>query len=68
MILQSIALSIKTGNQMDLLSFLLQTHEYHKLKFFVEDQTYWAPASTTSGLYAQLADKKYREIPRDQIV
>jgi hypothetical protein len=41
---------------------------YNKLKFFVEDQIYWAPASTTSDLYSQLASKKYREIPRNQIM
>ena len=44
-----------------------QTNLYNKLKFFTEDTTYWAPASTTSGLYSQLAAKKYREIPRNQI-
>ena len=33
----------------------------------MEEQIYWAPASTTSDLYSQLASKKYREIPRDQI-
>ena len=46
----------------------LQNNDYNKLKFFVEDQTYWAPASSASGLYAQLAAKKYREIPRQQIM
>ena len=40
---------------------------YNKLEFFVEDDIYWAPASTTSHLYSQLASKKYREIPRDQL-
>ena len=40
---------------------------YNKLKFFVEDDTYWAPASTTAHLYSQLASKKYREIPRNQL-
>ena len=40
---------------------------YNKLQFFVEDQIYWAPADTASDLYQQLASKKYREIPRDQI-
>ena len=44
-----------------------QTNLYNQLKFFTEDTTYWAPASTTSGLYSQLAAKKYREIPRNQI-
>ena len=33
----------------------------------MEDQVYWAPASTTSGLYAQLASKKYREIHRNHL-
>ncbi len=40
---------------------------YNRLRFFVEDQIYWAPASNTSDLYAQLASKKYREIHRNQI-
>ena len=40
---------------------------YNKLNFFVKDQIYWAPASTASDLYSQLALKKYREIPRNQI-
>ena len=40
---------------------------YSKLRFFEEEQIYWAPASTTSALYSQLASKKYREIPRNQI-
>ena len=40
---------------------------YNKLEFFVEDDIYWAPASTTAHLYSQLASKKYREIPRDQL-
>ena len=40
---------------------------YNKLEFFVEDAIYWAPASTTAHLYSQLASKKYREIPRDQL-
>ena len=44
-----------------------QTDQYNRLQFFVEDQTYWAPANTTSKLYEQLATKKYREIPRYQI-
>ena len=46
---------------------LLLMQVYSRLKFFVEDQIYWAPASTTSDLYSQLALKKYREIPMKQI-
>ena len=41
---------------------------YSKLLFFVQDQTYWIPASTTSELYTQLASRRYREIPRNQIM
>ncbi len=37
------------------------------MQFFMDDPIYWAPASTTAELYAQLAKKKYRELPRDQI-
>ena len=44
-----------------------QVQDYNRLQFFMEDQVYWAPASTTSGLYAQLASKKYREIHRSQL-
>ena len=44
-----------------------QAQGYDKLKFFQEMDIYWAPATTTSGLYTQLAEYKYREIPRHQI-
>ena len=40
---------------------------YDKLKYFIEKTTFWAPASTQSGLYDQLASNKYREIPREEI-
>ena len=40
---------------------------YDKPKFFINEKIYWQPADTTSDLYSQLASKKYREIPRDQI-
>ena len=46
----------------------VQDHKYKKLKFFEQDQVFWTPASTTSGLYAQLAVKRYREINRRQIL
>jgi hypothetical protein len=42
-------------------------HQYNKLCFFPEDNVYWAPAATASGLYAQLSAKRYREIPREQL-
>ncbi|CAI8056312.1 Ephrin type-A receptor 4a (Fragment) [Geodia barretti] len=42
-------------------------HQYNKLCFFPEDKVYWAPATTASGLYAQLSAKRYREIPREQL-
>lgn len=45
----------------------VQPQMYDKLKFFRESEVYWAPANTTSGLYNQLSDYKYREIPRSQI-
>jgi hypothetical protein len=47
------------------LGYLIQ--KYNKLEFFVEDDIYWAPASTASHLYSQLASKKYREIPINQL-
>ena len=37
------------------------------LTFFEESEIYWKPASCTGSLYAQLAQKKYREIFEDQI-
>ncbi len=49
------------------LFFITTTQKYNKLEFFVEDDIYWAPASTTAHLYSQLASKKYREIPRNQL-
>lgn len=50
------------------LSFFLQDQEYDKLNFFVQTQTFWKPAATTTGLYEQLASNKYREINRKEIV
>lgn len=49
------------------LSHHAQARGYDKLKFFQETDIYWAPATTTSGLYTQLSEYKYREIPRHQI-
>ena len=46
----------------------IQDTAYNKLTFFEEQSQFWAPASTASGLYEQLATNKYREIPRDKIV
>ncbi len=43
----------------------LQTQ--HCSGFFEEARTYWAPSSVAEELYEQLATKKYREIPRNQI-
>ena len=37
------------------------------LTFFEECDTYWKPAPNRECLYAQLAHRKYREIPRHQI-
>ena len=34
-----------------------------KLTFFEECNSYWDPAPSTDELYAQLANRKYREIP-----
>ncbi len=49
------------------ISYSMQNDNYNRLQFFVQDQVYWAPATTASGLYTQLASKKYREINRNQI-
>ena len=35
--------------------------------FFDEEDVYWSPASSCNELYAQLAERKYREILRHQI-
>ena len=45
-------------------------HNYAKLErqgFFVESEIYWNPGSDCSSIYEQLAEKRYREIPRQQI-
>lgn len=47
---------------------LFKVRGYDHLKFFKESETYWSPATTTSGLYAQLYENKYRELPREQIM
>ena len=41
--------------------------EGRTLSFFEECDLYWRPASTREEIYQQLAQKKYREIPRHQI-
>ena len=38
-----------------------------EVAFFEESDSYWRPAQDSSGLYAQLAKRKYREIVRNQI-
>ena len=35
--------------------------------FFTESEIYWAPASNSQDLYAQLSSSKFREILRPQI-
>ena len=45
----------------------IQVQGYDKLKFFKEADIYWTPATTTSGLYSQLFEYKYRELLRSQI-
>ena len=35
--------------------------------FFEESEVYWRPARDSTGLYDQLAQRKYREIVRHQI-
>ena len=36
--------------------------------FFDHEKKYWMPAQTTSDLYSQLSDNRYREIPRQSIM
>ena len=38
------------------------------LTFFEESDTYWRPAGDSTALYDQLAQRKYREIMRNQIM
>ncbi len=35
--------------------------------FFTEEPIYWDPENNTKDIYEQLAQKKYREIPRHEI-
>ena len=35
--------------------------------FFTEEKLYWTPGEDTNVLYEQLAQKKYREIMRQEI-
>ena len=56
-----------TMNIMIVCTLCITIQKYNKLEFFVEDDIYWAPASTTAHLYSQLASKKYREIPINQL-
>lgn len=37
------------------------------VKFFEEENEYWAPSIEPAKLYSQLSSHKYREIPRSQI-
>lgn len=66
-VLEAIAMLFIVHAKFSILTFSMQPETYNRLHFFVEDQIYWAPATTTSDLYAQLASKKYREIHRNQI-
>ena len=35
--------------------------------FFTESEIYWAPGSDCGSIYEQLAQKRYREIIREQL-
>ena len=54
-------------------SMHLTLSQYSSLKrsgddcFFTEEKIYWTPSEDTSVLYEQLAQKKYREMLRQQI-
>ena len=62
-----VSVGLKMLHGSDIGFIILQSHKYNNLQFFERDKTFWAPASTTSGLYEQLCTKRYREISRDQI-
>lgn len=41
--------------------------QYGSLNDMTEEQMYWNPENSTIGIYEQLAQKRYREIPRQAI-
>ncbi len=45
-------------------AILFQASYTSEENYFPESEIYWAPASTKSDLYSQLAQNKFREIPR----
>ena len=53
--------------------YFFSLSQYSSLKksddyiFFTEEKLYWTPGEDTSVLYEQLAQKKYREILRQEI-
>lgn len=36
-------------------------------RFFVEEPIYWDPENSTKTIYEQIAQRRYREIPRQAI-
>lgn len=65
-IIQSRVRTLGQGESL-IVIILTQGVAYDHLKFFEERETYWAPATTESGLYTQLYENKYRELPRNEI-
>ncbi len=51
-------------NSIVMCAILFQASYTSEENYFPESEIYWAPASTKSDLYAQLAQNKFREIPR----
>lgn len=46
----------------------LAAKKHDKLAFFETEKEYWSPAQTTSAIYSQLSDNRYREIPKQSIM
>ena len=46
----------------------LAAKEHDNLVFFETEKEYWSPAQTTSAIYSQLSDNRYREIPKQSIM
>lgn len=44
-----------------------QNESKGKKEFFKETQEYWKPSYTKQAIYQQLANKRFREVPRHKI-
>ena len=56
-----------THTSQSLYSDLEEVGDSGPSSFFEETESFWAPAGDCASLYQQLANRKYREILRNQI-